>query len=546
MPPRPAHPFGALPLRLGAGALLGALLLGPLAQAQSSAANPAQTPVLIEVSSFEVKGNTLLPAALIDSTLAPFKGRRSLEELQAAATAVQRLYVSEGYGAVLAVLPPQTPRDGRISIQVVEGKLARLQVDGAQRTPRAQVLASLPALVPGRTPRLRDLDRQLQMVNDNAARHTEVLLKPGERSGEVDAAISITESPVQRWSLELDNSGTPATGRMRVGLGWRHADLTGSDDLLSLQALTSVQKPDQVKVLSAGYRRPWYGGSTMLEVFGSYSDVDGGITPTVVGNLQFNGRGRMIGVRAARLLPRWGEVDQRLTLGLDQRAYLNQCDISGLPAGACGAAGESVTVQPLVLEYAARAAGDTSWALSLSLLRNLALGGSRSSAADFEAVRPGARRHYAALRLNVSVSQTVLEEWSLLGRVAAQWTPDALVPGEQFGLGGANLGRGYEEREISGDRGVFAALEFTSPAIRAIPLPDFRLTAFADGGSVSSVAGAQCLPGQSECQLASVGLAARLGDARTQMQLSAGQALRAGARTAQDKLRLHFTLSHQF
>lgn len=531
---------------LRAGTVAGALALYGCAWAQVPAATPAAPASRIEVRSFQVSGNTLLPPALIDDTLAPFKGPRTLEELNAAAAAVQRLYAQEGFGAVIALVPPQTPRDGQVQITVVEGKLAQVQVDGAVRTPRSQVLASLPALVAGQTPRMRDIDRQLQMANENAPRRTEVLLKPGTRQGEVDAAVSIAEQPLQRWTLELDNSGSPSTGRARVGLGWRHADITQRDDLLSLQALTSVEKPDQVKVLSAGYRRPLYAWSTTLEAFASYSDVDGGVTPTAVGNLQFNGRGRMLGLRATRLLPRWGEVDQRLTLGLDQRAYLNQCAIAGLPAGACGGAGESVTVQPLLLEYGARAGGEYPWTLGATLIRNLRLGGSHTSAASFEAVRTGASANYSALRLNASVGRTLFESWYVTGRMALQWTSDALVPGEQFGLGGGGIVRGYEERELTGDRGGFASLELSAPPLNVPVLSDLRLSVFAEGGSVSMVKGAQCLAGKTECSLASAGVALRAGTAATQLQLSAGQALRDGPRTTKDHVRLHFALTHQF
>mgnify|MGYP000172599762 CR=1 FL=1 len=52
------------------------------------------------------------------------------------------------------------------------------------------------------------------------------------------------------------------------------------------------------------------------------------------GPLQFSGKGQIYGMRLSKYLPRMGEVDHRLILGLDQRAYINDCSIAGLPAGA--------------------------------------------------------------------------------------------------------------------------------------------------------------------------------------------------------------------
>ncbi len=544
--------FGSARQPVAAGLRPGQVLLAVwlcCASLTALAQSPAPTPTpaaQIEVTGFQVSGNTLLAPALVEAVLQPFKGRRSLEELQSAANALQRLYAQQGFGGVVALIPPQTPRDGQVQIHVVEGKLAKVSIEGAKRTPQTQVLASLPALVPGQTPRMRELDLQLQMANESAARRTELLLKPGQRSGEIDAAVTVAEAPLQRWSLDVDSSGSASTGRVRVGLSWRHADISGADDLLSVQGLTSLQKPDAVKVFSLGYRRPLYRWTTTLEAFFSSSDVDGGSTPTAVGNLLFNGRGRLAGVRATRLLPRQGEMDQRLIFGLDRRDYLNQCAIAGLPAGACGAAGESITVQPLVLEYALRSGGAMPWSLSASLHHNLRLGGARTSAADFAAVRAGAKPRYSALRMNGSVGQTVFEDWSLQARMALQWTDDALVPGEQFGLGGGGMLRGYDEREVTGDRGAFASLELSTPSLGIAALPDLRLSVFAEAGSLSSLKGAQCLAGRSECHLASVGVAARAGDAQTHLQVSIGQPLRDAARTEKNKPRLHAALNHQF
>lgn len=80
-----------------------------------------------------------------------------------------------------------------------------------------------------------------------------------------------------------------------------------------------------------GYRRPWHDWPTMRDVFGSNSELNGGLTPTVLGGLHVYGRGCLVVVSATRLLPRWGEIDQGVTVGLDRRAYLNPCDIGACP-----------------------------------------------------------------------------------------------------------------------------------------------------------------------------------------------------------------------
>jgi len=62
-----------------------------------------------------------------------------------------------------------------------------------------------------------------------------------------------------------------------------------------------------------------------------------------------------------------------------------------------------------------------------------------------------------------------------------QETSDLLIPGEQFGIGGMNSIRGYEERDVLGDKGYQANLElwmpdFSSYKIRPLVFVDFGHT----------------------------------------------------------------------
>lgn len=540
--PRPARALATAATALG-------LVLALPASAQPAAAAPAAVAdAKLAVSGFRVAGNTLLDPALLQATLAPYAGQRSLAELRQAALAVQGLYGQAGYAAVVAYLPPQPVNDGLVTVQVVEGRVGRVVVQGQHRLSAERIRAALPSLVEGRTPRVRHIDAELQIANENPARSIAVLLGPGDAPGQVLATVKVDEQPVQRFSVALDNSGNDRTGKYRLGLGWQHADISGHDDLLGLQLQASPTESSAVQVVSAGYRLPLPRQRAALDLFAAYSDVNGGLQPTAAGDLRFAGRGRIVGARVIGYLPRWGEFDQRLTLGLESRAYLNDCSIAGLPQGACGSAGESVAVQPLTLEYAAQTGGRAPASLSLALAHNLALGGRHGAAADFEAVRPGAKRRYTVLRAAGQFSQPLFEDLALAGRLALQHSDDALVAGEQFGLGGANSVRGYAERELSGDKGYALSLELSSPRLGAGLAGgsiDLRLLAFADGGQVHS-RGLDCRAGRQRCTLSSVGVGARLSWQTLLWRFALAQAQQDAATTRSGHWRAHFTLSASF
>lgn len=522
-------------------------LASPAIQAQTAPAAPAEAGETVQVNGFWIEGNTLLDAGLIKATLEPWRGSRSLTELKRAAEAVQALYGAAGYGAVVAYLPPQPVKDGVVTIAVLEGKLARVGVQGNKRLSAERVRANLPALVEGATPRLKRIDRELQLANENPGRQLGVLLGPGTAPGEVEATVKVDEQSPTRWNLGLDNTGNERTGDWRISVGWQHADISGHDDVLSLQAQTSPTEPSKVKVVSAGYRLPLISQLAALDLFAAYSSVDGGLQNTAAGGLRFAGKGRIAGARTQWYLPRLGEYDQRLSLGLEYRAYLNNCGIDGLPDGACGSAGESVTVHPVTLEYSVQRSGAVSAGANIALAHNLGLGGAHTDAAAFEAVRAGAKRGYTVLRAGANLAVPVFEDWSLGGRIAAQMANDPLVPGEQFGIGGAASVRGYLERELSGDSGLQASVELVTPKLGWLGSnADLRLLGFLDAGQVNNRADAACHASKTRCTLSSAGLGLRLAWGPVQLRLAAARAFDDAATTQRGDWRGHVALAASF
>lgn len=553
---------------MGVGLLL--TLAAPLLRA-ADPAPPAATEAtgMLEVRAFEVTGNSLLPFLDIQRCLEPFKGRRSAAELQAATEKLQALYAQAGWGGVLVFLPPQDAGQrtrGVIAVTVLEGKVDHIVLRGARQFNDTNLRASLPELKPGQTPHLRRLDAQLQMANENPAKHLRVLLKPGERSGAIDAEVTVEESRFQRFQLLADNSGNSATGRWRAGLGWQHANLSDHDDTLALQYQTSPSHPSRVDVRSLAYRLPFYGPRLVLDAFAARSDIDGGQVSTALGDLRFNGSGRIAGLRLSHLLPRLQGADQRVALGLDWRQYLNRCEIDGLPPGACGTAAGQVVAVPLSLDYSLQAPAGQLWGAQLSLQTNTRRAGRHSSLADFQAVRAAARPGYTLLRLGWSgqwqpgALPASPATWILRGRLASQLTNSALIPGEQFGLGGAASVRGYREREVAGDQGLSATFELlqslwsseaaeegqrpagsssgTASGLRA------QWLAFVDVGRVRNRHGSTCLDNRSSCDAAAWGLGMRLAWNGWQLSLDVARAQRAAAETDRGDWRTHLSASY--
>ena len=70
----------------------------------------------------------------------------------------------------------------------------------------------------------------------------------------------------------------------------------------------------------------------------------------------------------------------------------------------------------------------------------------------------------------------------ILARATGQWTPDQLLPMEQFSVGGARSVRGYDENQLVRDKGFSASIEVRYPVLRSQGRSTLQLAAFFDFG----------------------------------------------------------------
>lgn len=175
-------------------------------------------------------------------------------------------------------------------------------------------------------------------------------------------------------------------------------------------------------------------------------------------------------------------------------------------------------------------------------------------AAQFEASRPGASAQYAVLRGNW-YSLLSAGQQTIVFRASAQTSPDVLVSAEQFGIGGSNSVRGYLEREIVGDQGGTASIEWSmnlnqALASRGAPLSvpgghSVNVSVFADAGGVRNHAATACMAGKSSCTLGSAGVGLQWSsDKRWTLRADLARALRPGSSTGRGEHRLHISFNH--
>ncbi len=521
-----------------------------LAQAESQpvADTPPAKVARFIVTAVNIQGNTLLSEAQLAKLIAHLPGAdRKLEDLHNAAISIQQAYRNAGYGGVVAFIPEQDLNGGNVVIRVIEGKLARISISDNQRLDETNIRRSLPGLKEGATPNVAQIDRDIQLANENPVKELQVKLAAGTKPGEIDANIAVAEEKPLRFLVGLDNTGNPQSGNYRLSVGVQHANLWNRDHIGTLQYQTSPTEPDLVRIYSVGYRLPIYGYSTSIDAFYAHSTVDSGTTVTPAGPLQFTGTGDVAGLRYNRYLQRIGEYDHRFIFGLDWRNYDNECSIGTLGAAGCGSAGVSVASLPLSIGYTGQFENaKMSWGTSTSLAYNV--GG--SSQEVFETARPGAKKGYAIFRLSAFGSRALPAGYGLHGRIAGQYSPDALISGEQHGLGGATSVRGYRERELAGDNGFLVNLEGLGPDLGKtfkLKSASLRPLLFIDYGWTKNHDGVPCHEADSACSLSSAGFGARFAVSKwLSGRVDVGHVFEDGNQISSGRTRGHFSLNLVF
>ncbi|MEO8331092.1 MAG: ShlB/FhaC/HecB family hemolysin secretion/activation protein [Gallionella sp.] len=457
--------------------------------AEAAAAAPAteaeQAVLRFAIDRYVVEGATLLSKAEIDAAVAPYVGKsKDFSDVQRALEAVEEAYAKRGFSAVRVVLPEQELEKGTVRFRVVESRYGQVTVKDNRFFTKANVLNALPSVRSGGVPHTKQVSRELKLANENPARQLNVVLKAGEKDDVVDANVIVTDSKPSSWGVSLDNTGTPETGRARLGLSYRHANLFNADHVASIQYVTSPQYPDRLRVLGGSYKIPLYRSGNSLEFFGGYSNVN-----SVMGGLSnFQGGGLLFSTRYNFMLDRVGVLDPRLSLGVDWRDF-RRIELTNPPPTVLY---NEIVVLPVSVTYAAQGKffkSDVGFNASLAANVPKMNKGHKSDFAKYDQVNmtiPQSR--YRVLRYGANYSRLIADSWQFRTVLIGQYSNNVLIQGEQFRLGGADAVRGFSEGSEGGESGARLNLEGYTPDFGMRDIAT-RALVFYDAGQATSAAG---------------------------------------------------------
>ncbi|HEY9611255.1 ShlB/FhaC/HecB family hemolysin secretion/activation protein, partial [Allocoleopsis sp.] len=456
---------------------------------------PPQLGVKVKVKRVEVLGNTVFSPKEVEAVVASFVGKdATFEELLAIRTAITNLYTEKGYTTSGAFLPPQDLTDGVVKIQVVEGAIEKIEIEGLRRLRSSYVRSriNLATQTPVNLPRLEEA---LQLLQLNPLISTvQAELSAGTAPGLSVLKLKLKEAQPYTAALTVENRDSPSVGEIRGTVAIAHNNLLGFGDRFSFDYGIS----QGINTYNFGYDIPLNPRDGTLSV--SYGSSSSRIVEQPFSDLDISADSYTLSVGFSQPLIRTPTREFTLGLSLDLRqsqTYLfENIPYSFSPGPDKGKS--KLTVLRFSQDWTNRSASRVLAARSQFSFGLNALG------ATVNETSPDGR--FISWLGQFQWVQALGGNTILIARAGAQLSLDSLLPIEQFSVGGIDTVRGYRQNQRVADNGIAGSLELHYPIIRK---PDgigtVQLAPFFDIGTAWNNQGEIPTPST----LASIGLGLR-------------------------------------
>ena len=187
--------------------------------------------IRVFVHDIHVTGSTVFSEAELAEVTAPYRNRElTTEDLERLRLALTLLYVNRGYLTSGAIIPDQDVAFGTIVIQMVEGTLSRIDVEGNQWF-RSSYLRDRVARGVSTPVSIQPLQERIQLLQqDPRIERINAELKPGDVRGESVLNVRVKDAnPFKAW-LDFNNYQTPVVGAERGLATVAHQNVTGHGD----------------------------------------------------------------------------------------------------------------------------------------------------------------------------------------------------------------------------------------------------------------------------------------------------------------------------
>lgn len=394
------------------------------------------------VSRLRFTGNTVLTSDALLATLGDVTGKSyDLAGLKALSSRVTDIYRAAGYPFARAYLPEQKLGSGELQIAVIEGRYGKIDGGLAQ--------AWLSGLAPGAVVESQSLERTTLVLSDQPGIKIAPLMRPGQETGTGDLVINAQRTPGFGGDISLDNHGNRYTGAYRAAANLHYDSPFLWGDQLTARVLASDEKQ---WLGSLGYSAPLGTSGLRGQLRYSHTAYELGKD---FSNLDATGTAKVSGVGLSFPLIRSQTANINVS-GLYQHKKLN--NKNGLAVSEDDKNSDSLTLSLGFDRRDSLGGGGVTYGTLAYMHGQLDLDATLA-AADI-ASGQDTRGSFDKWNLDLALLRaTGIDNFTLFGRLSAQWAGKNLDSSEGYSLGGASGIRAYPQGEGTGDEGWFVQLE---------------------------------------------------------------------------------------
>jgi hemolysin activation/secretion protein len=400
---------------------------------------------------FQIAGVKTLPFDTVAAQFSPLTNREvTVADLLQAAANVTRLYQEKGYPLSFAFIPAQTFQDNIVVVNVVEGYVDTVKIEGN----------------PGASEeRLRDIAEQLKddrpLSSKTFERVTRILgLQPGMRvsatvhpplntDGAAEMILDVKRRPLTA-GMALDS----AASGVRAILSATENGLTPLGEQITVSTL-QPRGPSHEEYYGVSYAQPL--GQRGLLLQANLSDYKGEPENQALTPLQFQARYQTQTRRVGAGLSYPLILDNRRSLTVSGGAYAvdnTQRFFRSVPA-TVPVIESTADIRAVNLGLSWSELAETSATqLSAALYRGFDTAGAK-------VVNSDAELNFTRVRTDFSRTQSLPGQFGVTFSGSGQYSGDILPTSEQIGFGSRLFGLAYPPGEIAGDKGWGLALEFS-------------------------------------------------------------------------------------
>jgi hemolysin activation/secretion protein len=388
----------------------------------------------------------------------------SINQLQKVADKVAAYYREHGYILAQAFIPAQQVVDGQVIVQVMEGKLASVSVEGNKHYPMSTLIRPFRSLL-GEPLDKDSIESALLTLTNYPGLTAFGVLGAGREVGTTNLTLRVQGEDRFHIDSETDNYGTQYAGEYREQLTLTFNDPLHYADRLRLtgQFATSFDGSARGAYGGADYEIPIFSPNDSLHLMHVTNAYDVGAAAAVVASTNSNGRTQVdeIGYRHDFARTRLGSASIGMAFNVKSATFDAPPAVlydDKLTTARIDAQWERIDTRFRGVD---RATFSYTHGFN-DLLGSIGAYDPNDSAADSRISRLGASGEFNKFTLELQRLQRITQYTSLIVRVDGQYTKDPLVSLEQFSMGGPDSVRAYSVAEVLAEKGGVATLELSA------------------------------------------------------------------------------------